>query len=140
MDPTNVHFIFLQQACVFASWWCQMTPKKQICIAQRFLLAFRGAADPAPMAFCNFMEEVTLPILTDFFALIVRHVGPTITGADEPRACCSEQQNQMVKEVTHITKLHARRHEVPETFRSALHKSLYWLGTNLLLHHIISSL
>ena len=117
-----------------------MTPKKPVGIAQCFLLAFGGDADPAPMAFCNFMEEVTLPILVDLFALIVRRVGPTITAADEPHACCSDQQNQVVQEVAHITKLHARRHEMPETFRSALPKSLYWLGTSLLLHHTISYL
>ena len=140
MDPTNAHFIFLQQEVIFATWWCQLTPRKPVGIAQRFLLAFGGDADPAPMAYSDFMDDVTLPVLRDLFTLVVRHVGPKLTGAKEPIVRCSDDQNQLVEELEGIVKLHSRRHTVPETFRGALPKAMYWLGTALLLNHTIVSL
>ncbi len=139
LDPTNVHFIFLQQEVLFATWWAQMTPKKPIGIAQRFLMSFGGDADPAPMDFASFMEDVTIPTLKQMFRLIVRRVGPVVPGAAVAHAVCTPQQNEIVAELEHIVNMHRRRHTVPESFRGALPKSMYWLGTSLLLHHTISS-
>ena len=139
MDPTNVHFIFLQQEVVFANFWCQMTPRKPIGIPQRFLFSFGGDADPAPMLYKDFMEEVTLPVLRDVFTLIVRSVGSKMTGTDDPHIDCSKDRNLVVEENEHVVKLHARKHEVPDSFKSALPKSLYWTGTAVLLNHSIAS-
>ena len=47
VDPTNVHVLLLQQEVMFANWWAQMIPKKPVGLAQRFLFAFGGDADPA---------------------------------------------------------------------------------------------
>ena len=47
LDPTNVHILLIQQEVIFANWWAQMTPKKPVGLAQRFLFAFGGDADPA---------------------------------------------------------------------------------------------
>ena len=47
VDPTNVHVLLLQQEVLSANWWPQVIPKKPVGLAQRFLFAFGGDADPA---------------------------------------------------------------------------------------------
>ena len=47
VDPTNVHVPLLQQEVIFANWWAQIVPKKPVGLAQRFLFALGGDADPA---------------------------------------------------------------------------------------------
>ena len=92
LDPTNVHFIFLQQEVVFATWWAQMTPKKPVGIAQRFLMSFGGDADPAPMQFASFMEDVaTPPRLKDLLRLIVSRIRPVVPGAEVARVVCTKK-------------------------------------------------
>ncbi|MCP4243202.1 MAG: hypothetical protein GY772_21820, partial [bacterium] len=139
IDPTNVHVLFLQQEVIFANWWAQMTPKKPVGLAQRFLFAFGGDADPAPVAYNNFLDEITLPIVRELFTLIVRRVGPRVTQATEPYVACSDAQADVVAEAENILKLHNRRHDVLETFRCALPKAMYWLGTSILLNTTVGS-
>jgi hypothetical protein len=140
MDPTNVHIMLLQQEVIFANWWCQMIPKKTIGIAQRCLFSFGGDSDPAPMDLHAFMDAVTVPIIRTLFELVVRHVGPVMTQAEEPHYDCTDQQNAIVGELETILRLHGRHAHVSECFRSALPKAMYWLGTALLMNHTIGTL
>ena len=116
-----------------------MTQRKPVGIPQRFLLSFGGDADPAPMLYKDFIEEVALPVLRDVSTLIVRSVGPKMTGTDDPHIDCSKDQNLVVEEIEHVVKLHGRKHAVPDSFKSALPKSLYWTGTAVLLKDSIAS-
>ena len=52
---------------------------------------------------------------------------------------CSDAQADVVAEAVNILKLHNRRHDVLETFRCALPKAMYWLGTSLLLNTTVGS-
>ena len=117
-----------------------MIPKKRVGLAQRFLFAFGGDADPAPSAYNNLLEEIALPIVRYLFTLIVRRVGPRVTQATEPYVVCSAAQSEVVAEAENIFKLHNRRHGVLETLRSAMPKGMYWLGTSILLNTTVGNL
>ena len=96
--------------------------------------------DPAPVALANCLEQITVPEITKLFRQIVRHVGPVITGTDVPKVRCTKEENVTFAEPENIVNLHKRRPNVSETFRAALPKSMYWIGTSLLLNQTISSM
>ena len=109
-------------------------------MAQRCLCSFDGDSNPDPRDLNDVMDKVTVLIIRHLFELVVRHVGPVVTTADEPHYDCTEKQNNIVGELEAIVKLHGRHAHVSECFRSALPKAMYWLGTALLTNHTVGTL
>ena len=140
MDPTNVHILFLQQDVLFTTWWARQAATKSVGIAQRFLFAFGGDADAAPIRHKDFMTTVTLPIVKDLLKLIVRFVGPRLQSGADPFLECTPEQDIVFSQLEEVLTLHKRRHNVPESFKASLPKTCYWIGTACLTNGTLASL
>ena len=138
MDPTNVHVMFLQQDCLFIDFWAKITVAAPVGLAQRCLLSFAGDMDPPGRELNAFEENITVPIVHNLFTCVVRRLGPRMQSMSCTSCITSSAQGDAVAELEEILKLHARAESLPECFRAAMPKAMYWLGTSILSNHILS--
>ena len=75
------------------------------------------------------------PLIRNFFRLVVRNVGPKVTKGHWYEI--TDVQGVVVGELESLVKRHSRRFDILEAFRHALPKSIYWLGTALLIHETV---
>ena len=138
LNPTNVHIMLLQQNCVFAKYWAQLTARKPIGVAQRCLFAFGGDADPALMACSHFLRDLTVPIVKDFLHQLISVAGPRVTSVEPPHLIATNAQNATLAEIELIPLSQKRRPDVLDSFKGSLPKALYWIGIAVLTNSITS--
>ena len=129
MKDTSVEFVFMQQDDVFSDWWAQVTGGRSVGLVQRFLYAFGGDMDPPAAKHGGFWKQVALPIFRSLFLNVVRTIGPRVTGQGVASFICTAEQNEVFAKLERIATLHKRRRDIPKVLRSAMPKTLFWLGT-----------
>ena len=82
------------------------------------------------------MQDVTLPILEQLFTIVLLRLGPRTPLPHENFALTSAQE-AAVDNLAEIQALFEARESVRKTFRQAMPKTMYWLGTSVLLNHIM---
>ena len=133
---TNVHCVLIGQLDVFTKVWAELAHTKQIGLAQRFLFSFAVRQCTAKKAWNRFLEEVALPVLEQVFTIVLRRLGPCVP---IPPDCfrLTEEQETAVDNLAEIRALFEARESARVAFRQAMPKTMYWLGTSIMLNHIL---
>jgi hypothetical protein len=140
IDPTNVHILFLQQQHFFGEYWAQAQQNHRIGFGQRFLFTFGEGRAPGPMEWDRFHQEVAFPLLADLFRVFVQSVGPAASLGADFHLEVSPDQRSCVKELDKLLHMFSRTRSFQDSFRDACPKSMYWLGTSLLLNALLAQL
>ena len=85
------------------------------------------------------MQEVTIPIFKDLVRLFLKLLGPKLPTTPVPCLQCTDSQNKVVCDIEAVLNLHRRRHEVTDSFKGSLPKTMYWIGTGCLLNGTIAN-
>ena len=136
---TNVHFLFLQQEHHFSNFFAQATATRPTGLAQRFLFSFGAYENPGHQDHHGFFEQIAAPLLSRLFELTCTRYGPRIPDAEDLTFQVSEAQESVVAALSKTVAVFARR-SGRSAFRSALPKSLYWLGSSILTNHVLEQL
>ena len=78
MKDTNVHVLFLQQELF------SLTCNKPLGLVQRFLFSFGARLNLGKQAWNRLLDAVTIPIIENLFASLVRRYGPHTTTTADP--------------------------------------------------------
>ena len=140
MKDTNVHVLFLQQELFFLTWWAAVASNKPLGLVQRFLFSFGARLNLGKQAWNRLLDAVTIPIIENLFASLVRRYGPHTTTTADPFFQTTAAQRRVIVELEEIGRLFARKDSVHVTLREAMPKALYWLGTSVLTNHLLSHL
>ena len=136
---TNVHFLFLQQEHHFSNFFAQAAATRPTGLAQRFLFSFGAYENPGHQNHHGFFEQIAAPLLSRLFELTLTRYGPRIPAAEDLTFQVSEAQESVVAALSETVAVFARR-SGRSAFRSALPKSLYWLGSSILTNHVLEQL
>ena len=140
LSPTNVEVAFLCQNLYFMDWWARVAVQKPIGIPQRCMLSFGGDADPAPASLADFPDDVVFPILKRLFVLQLRSIGPKIVGGSAPVFSCTPSQDKVAEECQELNIMFKRGVGISHVIKEYLSKASYWLGTVLMLNHLVKRL
>ena len=141
LNPTNVHFLFLQQEYYFNHFWAQLAADKPVGLAHRFLFSFGAYENPPPENLSGFFNSVATPILRRLFELVLLRFGPKVVAARDLLFSVSVAQSVSVGAIHElVTALKRRETSVAQPFRLAMPKSMYWLATALMTSHVLEQL
>ena len=96
LKETNVHVTFLQQEHFFTTWWAPLAANKPTGLVQRFLFSFGARLNTGKQCWNGFLRDVTLPVLENLFAAIVRCFGPHMTALTQPVFHTSAEQRSVI--------------------------------------------
>jgi hypothetical protein len=141
LNPTNIHFLFLQQEYYFNHFWAQLASDKPVGLAHRFLFSFGAYENPPPASYSGFFQAVTAPILRRIFELVLVRFGPKVVAARDLTFQITEEQGGSVKEIHElVTAIKRREVTVAQALRLAMPKSMYWLATAMMTSHVLEQL
>ncbi|CAK9047711.1 Uncharacterized protein SCF082_LOCUS26680, partial [Durusdinium trenchii] len=75
-ERTNVAVFIMQQESVFRKWWAAAEEKCSIGLVGRFVFSFASAKAPGPPSTANFGEAVVLPVVKNYFRVLLSLLGP----------------------------------------------------------------
>eukprot|EP00438_Fugacium_kawagutii_P004393 Skav208133 [mRNA] locus=scaffold3170:20796:24740:- [translate_table: standard] len=138
LNPTNIHFLFLQQEYYFNHFWAQLAGDKPMGLAQRFLFSFGAYENPPLGSYSGFFQSVTAPVLKKLFELVLVRYGPKVVAARDLTFSINSKQERSVEQIHElVTALKRRESCVSQALRLAMPKSMYWLATALMTMHVL---
>ena len=141
LNPTNVHFLFLQQEYYFNHFWAQLAADKPVGLAHRFLFSFGAYENPPPNNLSGFFASVAAPILRRLFELVLLRFGPKVVAASDLVFSVSAAQSASIGAIHELVTAFKRREtSVAQPLRLAMPKRMYWLATALMTTHVLEQL
>lgn len=137
-DHTNVTITFMQQDDYAVKFWACIAEHHKVGLPQRCEFTFGGDCDPAATKHCDFLNLITVPIVSNMIKLLLRTCGPKLPNhvQEDRQFSCSQEQTKIFEELELYMKRNKRNTD-SDCLKVSLPKSLYWLGTYAFFNHFL---